>query len=85
MDKKQAEFIRDAVEAYGEEAEMYDGYSGRGMFGERTWAVDIPADLDLAAAVARHMRRLSREEFAAAPELDGLRRDQMGKSSVVLY
>jgi hypothetical protein len=53
------------------EAKVYEGYSGRGMFGQETTAVELTSSYDYGTACG------------AAPELADFRRDSLGKGLVI--
>lgn len=59
---------------------MREGYSGRGMFGKETFAVEYKdtQDLALAAALAMKLVESPDDEAAFLDDLGELRFDQMG-------
>ena len=85
-----ASAIADAAEDLGlPPLEIDPGYSGRCMFGDRTWAIVGPRP-DIEDAI-QHAKSVLGDPYSCAGrpeivrELSRLRWDQMGKSDVVCY
>lgn len=68
MDIEKAEAIVDKLNDKGVEARLYEGYSGRGMYGACTTGVVVP---DRAQAIA------------ICPELADCRRDNLGFDTIL--
>lgn len=84
MTKVQAEFIKLAMGACEEECNVREGYSGRGMYGKRTWAVVVPSVLTVLGAVTNWFIHEDTDGYQI-PQLDDLSVDHMGRDSVVIY
>lgn len=92
MTREQAEFVKEACDSCEITCNVQEGYSGRFMYGERTWSVVVPSVLEvLGTMVAFLKNQTSRPPYKQAdplcgyPQLDNLRWDHMGKSDVILY
>lgn len=72
MKLKNAEVIVEDLQERGFEADVHEGYSGRGMFGEETAGVDCDCD---PIQVGISMGRLGID--------DSTRQDSMGKGVIV--
>lgn len=86
MIREQAEFISKAMEFIGEECKIRDGYSGRGMYGETTWAVVVDRPIEVPGAILAYCKELARNspnELRDAPQLEELCQDQMDKGFVL--
>lgn len=88
MKEVTARFLTQIIEEIGESANFRDDYSGRGMFGKETCAVDVDSVSHLVGALANFALSefaLNEEEKEALEELsEGLRQDSMG-FGIVLY
>lgn len=84
MTDVQAEFIKAACDHAGVECEIRVGYSGRGMFGARTYGIVIAHAGIASKAVAAYKRTLPKPVLKTVPSLNGLKQDNMGMD-VILY
>ena len=84
MTDVQAEFIKAACDHAGVECEIRVGYSGRGMFGARTYGIVVSDAGQVSRAVATYKRTLPKPVLKTVPSLDGLKQDDMGMD-VILY
>ena len=83
MTKEQCDFICEALECCEMTHQRYDGYSGRGMYGERTYGVVVPHPLDIASAVVGYVKGLSEDSLKDIPQLDDLKMDNMAKEYII--
>jgi hypothetical protein len=84
MTKEQAQFIVDAILETGEEANVYENYSGRGMYGDTTTGVvtDLSAGQILAAVV--NQIKYSELDPSEIVELDeNVSQDSMGRGIII--
>ena len=82
MDINTAKYIVEIAERIGEDLSLYEGYSGRGMFGETTAAVvGYRGDLDRTIA---HIVESNDSEGRAfvAKLMRRIRQDNMGKQMI---
>ena len=92
MRKETVDAIMEASEVIGLDLERQDDYSGRGMYGESTWAVvgDFTQFVQCVAQAAAELAR-ERESCNDAPleefimDLGEIHSDSMGRSSQVWY
>lgn len=89
MQEVTARFIQNIVENIGEEVNFRPDYSGRGMFGKTTYAVDLDDETLLSAALAGFILEntdpLTHDMEVALNEIQsGFHRDSMGRG-VVIY
>jgi len=83
MIKEHANFFKEALDNDGvSPVEIRDGYSGRGMYGEQTFAIVVDDVCDLIPALLRQ----AQEDPESVPDfsLFKLRQDSMGLG-IVLY
>ena len=83
MQKKTAVALRNAAEELGVDIEVDNDYSGRGMFGDTTYAVTVSGVASLATLIAvagRSMNSASHEDFVE--DMQNLRSDNMGRDLV---
>jgi hypothetical protein len=83
MQKKTAVALRNAAEELGVDIEVDKDYSGRGMFGDTTYAVTVSGVASLATLIAvavRSMNSASHEDFVE--DMQNLRSDNMGRDLV---
>lgn len=95
MTKEFATFLSDAAEHCGTEISIRDDYSGRGMYGNTTYAVVVNNMSELLLNVVQYIKEtlenMSQDELAAANfipdvyDMGRLRTDNMGRDSVVVY
>lgn len=78
MDKKIAEIIVKACHANGYEAEIYEGYSGRGMYGEETVGVTVDNKSELIESIINDSELFDGLSFAG-----GLRHDSLGLGIII--
>ena len=82
MTMELAQWLETACERYGIEAEVYEGYSGRGMYGSKTTGLTFSGDMGqllLAALTA------ARDDGDDMPEIDMefLHTDNMGRDTII--
>jgi len=79
MTKELADFFRNALEYAGEDAEVREDYSGRGMFGKTTVGIVFISSTLLMAAVLDYVR-----ETKAEIQLDfkSIRQDNIGRGII---
>jgi hypothetical protein len=83
MQKKTAVALRNAAEELGVDIEVDKDYSGRGMFGDTTYAVTVSGVASLATLIAvagRSMDSANHEDFVE--DMQNLRSDNMGRDLV---
>lgn len=84
MQKKSAVALRKAAEELGVDIEVDNDYSGRGMFGDTTYAVTVSGVASLASLIAVAGRIIpdsaSHEDFVE--DMQNLRSDNMGRDYV---
>jgi len=93
MKLEHAQAIENAAESIGLDVELYEGYSGRGMYGEKTTGVvgdlkDIICAIAHAANQMGYDRGYLGEEYDDESFLDGIKHirfDSMGRSSDIVY
>jgi hypothetical protein len=96
MRKAVAKAIVDAGQDIGLEVELYEGYSGRGMYGDSTDAVTFDNWSDFVQSVAAAAIRLSEDHDETAEKSDdnidpdmfvhdlgAIRTDNMGRGVIV--
>lgn len=85
MTKEQAQFLYDAGNDAGLDLEIRDSYSGRGMFGEETCAVEGDFTMgELLCAVVEYVRFLNEEGQEDIPEMPrSFREDSMGLGIII--
>lgn len=77
MTKEQAEFIVNALEYDGQEGELYEGYSGRGMMGKETCGVVFEHESILFTSVMTYLKE-NPEMVRQIPDFEKIRSDNMG-------
>lgn len=83
MNKKTAVALRNAAEELGVDIEVDKDYSGRGMYGDTTYAVTVSGVASLASLIAvagRSIDSASHEQFVT--DMQNLRSDNMGRDYV---
>ena len=83
MQKKTAVALRNAAEELGVDIEVDKDYSGRGMYGDTTYAVTVSGVASLASLIAvagRSVDSASHEDFVE--DMQNLRSDNMGREYV---
>ena len=83
MKKKTAVALRNAAEELGVDIEVDNDYSGRGMYGDTTYAVTVSGVASLATLIAvagRSIDSASHEQFVT--DMQNLRSDNMGRDYV---
>lgn len=85
MEKRVAEFLVELLEDGGKEASLYEGYSGRGMYGKETTGVVLGSFSDLVEAMWAGAPRLAEAiERGDLPEyIDGFAKDSMGYDTII--
>lgn len=81
MTKEQAEFIVNALEYDGQEAELYEGYSGRGMMGKETWGVVFEHEAILFTSVMTYLKE-NPELVRQIPDFEKVQADNMGRQII---
>ena len=92
MDQEIAEAIVEQAKDAGYEVSLYEGYSGRGMYGKETTAIKyesegelleciVLAAIDIEAGVTSFQCNL--QDFLK--ELRAMRRDNLGRSTLLIY
>ena len=89
MTKETAEFLLEACGDAGVEAELYEDYSGRGMYGAKTTGIVVSSVADVLDAVLEYIgNNVDGDEWLGtklpATEVHGLRWDGMG-TDVIIY
>lgn len=82
MQKKTAVALRNAAEELGVDIEMDKDYSGRGMFGDTTYAVTLSGIASLATLIAVAARDLETGHEDFVEDMQNLRSDNMGREYV---
>lgn len=70
----------------GVDVALYEGYSGRGMFGKVTDAVTVSNLADFAAVAAKagiNLERSREDETEFLEDLQKLRQDSLGRSIII--
>lgn len=85
MTKEQAQFLYDAGDDSGLDVKIRDDYSGRGMFGKETCAIEGDFSMgELLCAVIEYVRFLDEEEREEIPEMPrSFREDSMGLGIII--
>ncbi len=81
MNEKTARLIVEALQSEGIDADTYKNYSGRGMYGTTTTAVNIKDNYTNRATVQRavdNQSELFGEEGEEVPRIDDHRTDSLG-------
>lgn len=78
-----AKFIQNAVEYIGEEANIYENYSGRGMFGKTTAGVVVEHQEFIIQGILEFLKENPRNNALEKIEIDGFRFDNMGRGFIV--
>lgn len=82
MTQELAEDLKEAADGLGVEAEVYANYSGRGMFGAKTYGLVVPSLIEL-AAIAAEAAADNPRAHELAEQLRGLRWDNMARDFIV--
>ena len=92
MTREQAQFLKAACDWAGDQdCEIQDDYSGRGMYGKTTHAVVASCTLTELLCTALNFAMHGGEHLYPPgqereyPLFGGLRTDQMGRDSIVVY
>lgn len=86
MEKELAQALVEIITTQlGTEAEVYEGYSGRGMYGETTTGITINHYNDLIVAVYLLGCEHGQENNEISEDLSQLNRDSMGRDSIIVY
>lgn len=84
MTKEVADFIRLVIEQQGEEAEICSDYSGRGMFGKKTYAVIVPNLRIFLYWILLYVQyKEKRGEKVSIPDVSIFQTDSMGLDTVI--
>lgn len=83
MTKEQANFLVETIENSGNEAEIRDDYSGRGMFGKSTYGVVTKINPANLLGVALTHIKDSLDCIEDIPDFGDLRTDSMGLSTII--
>lgn len=81
MTKKEAEFIVNALDYDGQEGELYEGYSGRGMMGKETWGVVFDHEGIVFTAVMTYLKE-NPEMVEEIPDFGKIQSGDMGKQII---
>lgn len=81
MTKEHAEFFQKALDYCGEECEIKEDYSGRGMFGKTTYGIVFAGPTILMESVLTYIKE-TEVEYEDIPDLASLRSDNMGMSII---
>lgn len=84
-----AKLLIEAAESEDIEAELTEGYSGRGMYGETTIAVEVTGDRDTFTLIIGRATALCGEQGSDTDkflaQVRKLRTDSMGRDGIVIY
>lgn len=87
MTIKAAQFLVNVMENAGETAELYENYSGRGMYGKTTTGVTVSHPLLLITTLIEYIKQMEPESFAEdrknIPDIETLRWDNMGMDTII--
>ena len=87
MKKEVAEYIVECCQEEGIEAVIYEGYSGRGMYGKQTEGVQVDGSIvDVLTAVLKWLPDTGEaERISSLMVIDGenLRQDSLGKGIII--
>jgi hypothetical protein len=91
MTKEMAEFLQAASENAGNECDIREDYSGRGMYGKTTHGVVVDSVTQLLADVIQHVRENIGEtedgtltwDGGEIPDPDSFRTDNMAMQTIV--
>ena len=93
MNKDVAEAIVAEANRQGYDINIYEGYSGRFMYGSETTGITYEYECDFLECVIRASIMVMREECDESPlslddfieEVTRLRKDSLGKSTTIAY
>jgi hypothetical protein len=83
MDKKLAEQLVDMLNEEGDEAEVYEGYSGRGMYGNSTTGVTCNSLGTLLSIVISRANELVNNDGDPIYETTEFSTDSMGRDTII--
>ncbi len=84
MERSLAEALVEACDQAGIEAKVYEGYSGRGMYGRETTGISLEGNFtDLTSAVINQPDLFVNEDGNPKFEVDGFRTDSLGMGTIV--
>lgn len=81
MTKEHAEFLVNALDYDGQEGELYEDYSGRGMMGETTYGVVFPSESILFTAVMTYLKE-NPHLAETIPDFEKIKSDNMGRDII---
>jgi Pyruvate/2-oxoacid:ferredoxin oxidoreductase gamma subunit len=86
MTVKEANFLANALDVMGYNASVYSDYSGRGMFGETTTAVQVQDEFpDVSNAIRKQLAHMDDDELEEGedyPDPASIRSDSMGLGGI---
>jgi hypothetical protein len=87
MDIKAAKFLINVMENAGESAELYEDYSGRGMYGATTTGITVEHPLLVISALIDYVKQMDPEAFKEEqeniPDFPTLKWDNMGNDTII--
>lgn len=83
MNIQLAKFIQNAVEHIGEEAEIREDYSGRGMMGRQTVGVVVDHEKFIIQGLLEFFKEFPNTNGIKNIRIDDLRFDNMGRGIIV--
>ena len=81
MTKEHAEFLVNALEYDGQEGELYEDYSGRGMMGKTTYGVVFSHESILFTAVMTYLKE-NPSLVSSIPDFEKIKTDNMGREII---
>ena len=83
MNLELAEGIKNAIEDNGHECEIYENYSGRGMFGTTTTGIVVESEIQIIESILATPRFFIEKDFTARFDPQSLQTDNMGKRFII--
>lgn len=86
MKLDEAKYIQNLMENAGEECDIREEYSARGMYGKTTVGIVVDSELLLIQILLQYIRDISADPASIdnAPNFGSLRHDNMG-AQIILY
>ena len=81
MTKEHCQFFKQALEYCGEEANVREDYSGRGMFGRTTFGIVFSGTTILMECVLTYIKE-TEADLSELPDLPSIRQDNMGRDTI---
>ena len=81
MKEDQADFLKRVADDEGIEAEIYEGYSGRGMYGRETQGITTDDPIGLLCSAIDYAAHCDQDEVP--PMSGGFRQDSMGFDTII--